>query len=138
MARGAGRLGEGRTMGRTRVLLVEDDMLIAWTISSVLKQLGCTVVDYADNADQAVERAIAVQPDVILMDIGLAGARDGIAAAEEIRAHTGQSVIYLTGHADAATLKPAAETPPLSFVFKPFDEPTLGAALDSARPRATT
>ncbi|MEJ0068373.1 MAG: response regulator [Pseudomonadota bacterium] len=76
-------------MGRPRVLLVEDDILIAWTISSVLKQLGCTVVDYADTADQAVERAIAVRPDVILMDIGLAGGRDGIAAAAEIRASTG-------------------------------------------------
>jgi DNA-binding NarL/FixJ family response regulator len=124
---------ENGLMGRTRVLLVEDDMLSAWTISAVLKQLGCTVVDYADNADQAVERAIAAQPDVILMDIGLAGARDGIAAAEEIRAHTGKSVIYLTGHADAATLKRAAETAPLSFVFKPFDEASLGAAIDVAR-----
>jgi len=119
-------------MERARVLLVEDDILIAWTISSVLKQLGCTVVDYADNADQAVERAIAERPDVILMDIGLAGARDGIAAAEEIRASTGQSVIYLTGHADVATLRRAAQTGPLSFVFKPFDEATLGAALDRA------
>jgi DNA-binding NarL/FixJ family response regulator len=119
-------------MARTRVLLVEDDMLIAWTISALLKQLGCIVVDYADNAEQAVERAIAVRPDVILMDIGLAGSRDGIDAAEEIRAHTGQSVIYLTGHADVATLRRAAETEPLSFVFKPFDEVTLGAALDQA------
>jgi two-component system cell cycle sensor histidine kinase/response regulator CckA len=122
-------------MGRTRVLLVEDDILIAWTISSVLKQLGCTVVDYADNADEAVERALAVRPDVILMDIGLAGARDGIAAAEEIRAYTGQSVIYLTGHTDIATLERAAQTEPLSFVFKPFDESTLGAALDCALAR---
>ena len=122
-------------MARTRVLLVEDDILIAWTISSTLKQLGCTVVDYADNADQAVERAIAVQPDVILMDIGLAGARDGIDAAGEIRTQTGKSVIYLTGHADVATLKRAAETAPLSFVFKPFDEATLGAALNQARAR---
>lgn len=119
-------------MGRARVLLVEDDMLIAWTISALLKQLGCTVVDYADNAEQAVERAIAVKPDVILMDIGLAGSRDGIAAAEEIRAHTGQSVIYLTGHADVATLQRAAETEPLSFIFKPFDEVTLSAALAQA------
>ena len=122
-------------MERTRVLLVEDDILIAWTISSVLKQLGCTVVDYADNADHAVERALAVLPDVIFMDIGLAGARDGIAAAREIRSHTGQSVIYLTGHADAATLQRAAETEPLSVVFKPFDEATLSAALDRARAR---
>jgi CheY-like chemotaxis protein len=119
-------------MGRTRVLLVEDDILIAWTVSSVLKQLGCTVVDYADNADQAVERALAARPDVILMDIGLAGGRDGIAAAEEIRAHIGQSVIYLTGHADVATLQRAARTEPLSFVFKPFDEATLSAALTRA------
>jgi CheY-like chemotaxis protein len=122
-------------MGRARVLLVEDDMVVAWSISSILKRLGCTVVDYADNADQAIERALAARPDVIFMDIGLAGARDGIAAAREIRDHTGQSVIYLTGHADAATLKRAAETEPVSFVFKPFDEATLGAALHSALPR---
>src|SRR5260221_6124621 len=116
-------------MARTRVLLVEDDILIAWTVASILKQLNCTVVDYADTAEQAIERAIAVRPDVILMDIGLAGARDGIAAAAEIRAQTGQSVIYLTGHADVATLQRAAQTSPLSFVFKPFDEVTLRAAL---------
>ena len=122
-------------MARARVLLVEDDILIAWTISSTLKQLGCTVVDYADNADQAVERALAVRPDVILMDIGLAGARDGIAAAQEIRDHIGQSVIYLTGHADVATLQRAAQTEPLSFVFKPFDEASLSAALERALTR---
>jgi len=122
-------------MGRARVLLVEDDMVVAWSISSTLKRLGCTVVDYADNADQAIERALAAQPDVIFMDIGLAGARDGIAAAREIRHQTGKPVIYLTGHADAATLKRAAETDPVTFVFKPFDEATLGAALQSALPR---
>src|SRR5260221_1666161 len=99
-------------MARTRVLLVEDDILIAWTVASILKQLNCTVVDYADTAEQAIERAIAVRPDVILMDIGLAGARDRIAAAAEIRGPTRQSGIFPARPPHPATLQRAAPNLP--------------------------
>lgn len=111
-------------------------MLLAWTVSALVKRRGWVVADYADTAEEAVERAVAMRPDVILMDIGLIGGRDGIDAAEEIRARTGRSVIYVTAHTDVATLERAAQTAPLAFVFKPFDAITLGLALDNAVPRA--
>src|SRR5258708_38244007 len=106
-------------MGRARVLLVEDDMLIAWTISALLKQLGCTVVDYADNAEQAGERAIAVRPDVILLDIGLAGPRDGLEAAEGSRAPPGPSASYPSGPADDGAEPGPPRTPPPPLVLSP-------------------
>src|SRR5690349_11209013 len=76
--------------GVLRVLLVEDEVIVAWDIAETVKRLGYRIVGMADNAEQAVKLAEGLTPDVILMDIRLNGALDGIEAARLIRERTGR------------------------------------------------
>jgi CheY-like chemotaxis protein len=115
-----------------RVMLVEDEVIVAWDIAETVKRLGYLIVGTADNADQAIQLAETVAPDLILMDIRLNGALDGIEAARIIRERTGLGVIYLTAHADLATMERAAATEPLGYVFKPFSQDGLRSALARA------
>ena len=115
--------------GVLRVLLVEDEVIVAWDIAETVKRLGYKIVGMADNAEQAVKLAEGLVPDVILMDIRLNGALDGIEAARLIRERTGRGVVYLTAHADLATMERAAATEPLGYVFKPFSQEVLRSAL---------
>jgi len=115
-----------------RVMLVEDEVIVAWDIAETLKRLGYEIVGMADTADQALRLAESVAPDLILMDIRLNGPQDGIEAARLIRERTGRGVIYLTAHADLATMERAAATEPLGYVFKPFSQDGLRAALQRA------
>jgi hypothetical protein len=94
--------------------------------------LGYAIVGMADTADQALRLAETVAPDLILMDIRLNGAHDGIEAARMIRERTGLGVVYLTAHADLATMERAAATQPLGYVFKPFSQEVLRTALAGA------
>lgn len=112
-----------------RVVLVEDEVIVAWDIAETVKRLGYTIAGMADTAEQAVRLAETLTPDVILMDIRLNGALDGIEAARLIRERTGLGVIYLTAHADLATMERAAATQPLGYVFKPFSQEVLRTAL---------
>ena len=119
-----------------RVMLVEDEVIVAWDIAETLKRLGYAIVGTADTADQAIRLAETTAPDLILMDIRLNGAPDGIEAARVIRERTGRGVIYLTAHADLATMERAASTEPLGYVFKPFSHDGLRTALLRASGRA--
>lgn len=131
-ARVAGEPEEATTVGDLRVLLVEDEVIVAWDIAETVKRLGYRIVGMADNGEQAVRLAEALTPDVILMDIRLNGVLDGIEAARQIRERTGRGVIYLTAHADLATMERAAATEPLGYVFKPFSPEALRTALQRA------
>jgi CheY-like chemotaxis protein len=127
--------GERRANGALRVMLVEDEVIVAWDIAETVKRLGYTIVATADCAEQAIRFAETMAPDLILMDIRLNGAPDGIEAARVIRQRTGLGVIYLTAHADLATMERAAATEPLGYVFKPFSQEVLRAALERAGDR---
>ncbi len=113
-------------------MLVEDEVIVAWDIAETVKRLGYTIVATADCAEQAIRFAETMAPDLILMDIRLKGAPDGIEAARVIRERTGLGVIYLTAHADLATMERAAATEPLGYVFKPFSQEVLRASLQRA------
>ena len=118
-----------------RVMLVEDEVIVAWDIAETVKRLGYTIVGTADTAEQAIRLAETAEPDLILMDIRLNGSPDGIEAARVIRERTGLGVIYLTAHADLATMERAAATAPVGYVFKPFTEEVLRTALARASDR---
>jgi CheY-like chemotaxis protein len=126
------RAAERAAVRALRVMLVEDEVIVAWDIAETVKRLGYTIVATADCAEQAIRFAETMAPDLILMDIRLNGAPDGIEAARVIRERTGLGVIYLTAHADLATMERAAATGPLGYVFKPFSEAVLRAALQRA------
>ena len=90
-------------MSRLRVLIVEDEMIIAWDLRLTLEGLGCEVVSTETTARGAVEAARKKDPELILTDILLKGTETGIDAAREIRQFSEVPIIYLTGNTDLAT-----------------------------------
>jgi PAS domain S-box-containing protein len=115
-----------------RILIVEDQRLIAADIENTLKKLGYSVVASVATGEDAVEKATEVRPDLALMDIRLRGAMDGIQAAEAIRARTDIPIIYLTAYADEETILRARGTAPFGYLVKPFNERELRAAIEIA------
>jgi DNA-binding NtrC family response regulator len=116
---------EKRARAQCRVLLVEDDFLIASLAEDTLTAAGYTLIPTATTAAEAIRVALSERPNIILMDIRLAGARDGIFAATEIYTQTGIRCIYTTAHTDEATKQRAAPTRPLDWIAKPYDQKHL-------------
>jgi signal transduction histidine kinase len=115
-----------------RVLVVEDERIVARDLAETLTTLGYRVVGVTPTGEQAVDAARALQPDAILMDVRLAGAIDGVEAATRIRAEQDVPVIYLTAHADDETLRRAKRTAPHGYLIKPFRTAELRCALEIA------
>jgi two-component system cell cycle sensor histidine kinase/response regulator CckA len=113
-----------------RVLVVEDEGLIAHDIARRLETLGHTVVGTVATADEAV--ALAPQADLVLMDIRIDGKRDGVDAAGEIRARCHVPVVFLTAHADRSTLERAKLAGPSGYVVKPLGPATLQSSIEIA------
>ena len=123
------RDGEQLQARSLRVLVVEDEFFISLDTKALLQSMGHTVVAIAVSADQAVRLAGQEKPDVVLMDIRLAGTRDGIDAAEEIRSRFGISSIFVTANSDPQTRRRAQAVQPLDFLEKPLTEQRLRLCL---------
>jgi len=119
-------------VANVRVLVVEDEALIAEEIQDRLRRLTFDVVGIEDTGDGALQAARLTRPDVVLMDIRLKGPMDGIEAAALIRSEFDIPVVFLTAHADQATLERAKQTAPFGYVLKPFQERDLVVTLDMA------
>lgn len=119
-------------MVETKVLVVEDEVIVARTIANQLTQLGYTVVDLAASGAAAIAKATDQQPDLILMDIFLKGNMDGITAASEIRSQLDVPIVFLTAYADENTLQRAKATLPMGYIVKPFNESELRVAVELA------
>jgi len=115
-----------------RILIVEDEALLARDTAYMLDAMGCRVVGIAATADEAVSQTGCLRPDLILMDIRLKGQRDGIEAAAEIHERFGFPLIFVTAQSDEAILSRAQATHPVGILFKPFAEPELAGILESA------
>lgn len=118
-----------------RVLVVEDEGLIARDIGAILRSNGYEIAGFAESGFEAIQLALTGQPDVVLMDIRIRGDQDGIETAQWIREKTGIPVVYLTSHADDATLKRASATEPLGYIVKPFTPETIKATMGLALQR---
>jgi signal transduction histidine kinase len=101
----------------------------------MLVELGYELAGYAASAREALEKARATQPDLVLMDIHLEGSVDGTCAAADLHDQLGCSILYLTAFSDTATLRKARRARPLGYLLKPFTMPDLMCALDVARQR---
>ncbi len=112
-----------------RVLVVEDESIIAKDIELSLKGLGYRVCGSADTGPDALEKAERTKPDVVLMDIRLRGDMDGIEAARLIHERLHVPVVFLTAYADEPTLRRAEAALPFGYVLKPFEERDLHVAL---------
>lgn len=115
-----------------KILIVEDERIVARDIAKRLTKLGYVVSGSVATGEEAVQKVAELQPDLVLMDIQLRGAMDGVEAAEHIRANSDVSVIFLTAYADENTLQRVKATEPFGYVIKPFDEKDLHTAVEVA------
>ena len=117
-------------MEPTRILIVEDELIVAESIEKSLLKLGYQVCDSVPSGEEAVALAEKSRPDLVLMDITLKGEMDGIEAAEIIWATYRIPIVFLTAHADNATLKRAKMTGPIGYILKPFIDRDLHTAIE--------
>jgi CheY-like chemotaxis protein len=128
--------GQNNTNGgvRMRVLIVEDEAIIALDLKYRLRKLGYEVVACANTGEDAIQYACDIQPDLVLMDIQLKGSIDGIQAACQIRECVDIPVIFTTAQSDLATWEQIARSRPLfsmGFLNKPFSDHTLQEIMGS-------
>jgi CheY-like chemotaxis protein len=126
-------------MGAPRVLIVEDERIVALDLQRRLTRLGYVVLAMASSGEEAIQKAIEMPPDIVLMDIRLQGAMDGVEAAGHIRARLDIPIIYMTAYSDERTLQQAGTGQSRLFIRKPFEEKalrtTLQRALDEHQPK---
>lgn len=114
-----------------KVFIVEDERIIAMATTVNLKRMGCTVVGTAPNGQEALDKIAERRPDVVLMDIMLEGAMDGIETAHQLRqSNPALPIIYCSAYADNSTKNRAQLTQPTAFLCKPLDYKALKNILD--------
>ncbi len=128
---------ERKAMNKRRIMLVEDERVVAADIEECVKGLGYEVVGSAATGTEALRMAAQTVPDLILMDIKLKGVLDGIDVAGALYDQFKIPVVYLTAHADVEILERAKKTAPSGYVLKPFDDRTLRTAIEIAFDRHT-
>lgn len=117
---------------RPSVVIVDDEQIVALDIRRTLERLGYAVPAMAADGEDAVRVAGELRPDLVLMDIRLRGAMDGIEAAGRISGEFGVPVVFLTAFSDAATLERAKACGPFGFLVKPFEERELHSTIEVA------
>jgi DNA-binding NarL/FixJ family response regulator len=122
----------GASRRRGRLLIVEDDHLVALEIESALREAGFEVTGIASSADEAIDLARSAAPDLAVMDIRLAGERDGIDAALELFRELGIRCIFATAHHDARTRLRALPARPFGWLRKPYQSEALIRAVSDA------
>jgi DNA-binding NarL/FixJ family response regulator len=105
---------------KPRILIVEDDYFVGTGLEHALLDAGFEVVGIAVTAEQAVEMGAAEQPELVVMDIRLAGLRDGVDAALELLSNHGIRSLFATAHGDEATRARAEKARPLGWLTKPY------------------
>src|SRR5512136_232256 len=118
--------------GKTKILIVEDEGVIALEPRDRLTDMGYEIVGPVPSGQEAIDHARELLPDVVLMDIVLAGQMDGIEASEIIKNSLDIPVIFLTAHADERTLQRAKATQPFGYILKPFNERELQVSIEMA------
>ncbi len=122
-------------MPKSKILIVEDESIIALDIKTSLLEAGYEVVAIAVSGEDAIKLAAEHEPNLILMDIRLRGAMDGIEAATEIVKASHAPIIFLTAHADKYTLDRAKLTGPFGYLIKPFEDHNLITTVEIALAR---
>ena len=115
-----------------KVLIVEDERIVAEAMSHFLDDAGHKVVGIARDEVSALTQAAAEQPDVVLVDVRLASASDGIETAQKLRSEHPCDVVFVTALGDATTRARAAAVRPIGFVTKPFSAQQLLQAVSAA------
>ena len=121
---------EGRLDKNARILVVEDDFLVAMQMESALTEAGFDVAGVASSGEDAIELALSERPRLAVMDVRLAGDRDGIDTALQLFAEQGIRCIFATAHHDEQSRRRAAPAAPLGWLHKPY---TMNSLVDLVR-----
>lgn len=119
-------------MSAKKLLIVEDERIIAEDIRRIVHNLGYEVLDIVSSGEKALSVVDNTAPDLVLMDIHLDGKMSGIETAEQIYKSHQSPVVYLTAYADEMTLLKAKISEPFGYILKPFDEKELHATIEMA------
>jgi PAS domain S-box-containing protein len=119
-------------MAKARILVVEDERIVAMDLRGRLRKLGYDVVGIASWGEEAIGKAEELRPDLALMDIKIKGELDGIEVAQHLRTFLDIPAIYLTAYADEHTLERAKVTEAFGYILKPFEERDLHTTIDMA------
>jgi len=116
-----------------KILIVEDDFIIAEDIAQILQNAGYTITNILARGEEVIEAVQNQEPDLILLDITLAGKKSGVEVGEEIhKKFKTIPFIYLTSYTDQNTVEKAKHTFPAAYITKPFDERELEIAIELA------
>lgn len=119
-------------MEKNKIMIVEDERIVARDIARQLTDMGYDVVATAYSGEEAMEKVQEVRPDLVLVDIVLSGKMDGIQAAEKIMSSSATPVVYLTSYADEKTFGRAKLTDPSGYILKPVEKRQLQVAIELA------
>jgi PAS domain S-box-containing protein len=120
-------------MNEYRIFIVEDEAIVVADLVETLRSLGYCVAGTARSGESAVVRIPELNPDLVLMDIHLAGKMDGVEAAAEIHRTSDVPVIFITAYADNELLERAKRTEPYGYLIKPYDERELRSVIEMAQ-----
>jgi CheY-like chemotaxis protein len=121
---------------RVKILIVEDEMVVAKSIEMLVKSWDYEVIGVAPSGRKALEIISSqTKPDLVLMDIKLKGPMDGVSTAQRVQALFDIPVVYLTAHSDPETLKRALHSNPYGYIVKPFVASELRQAIEHALDR---
>jgi DNA-binding NarL/FixJ family response regulator len=119
-------------MGQARVMIVEDEVIVAEDLRRNLQACGYDVLGYAVDGEEAVNMALRVMPDLILMDVFLDGNLDGIAAARTISQTIDVSIIFVSGHSTDSLVDEVVRSGADSYIVKPFQLGQVTSAIKLA------
>jgi CheY-like chemotaxis protein len=115
---------------RLRILIVEDDTIIAWTLEAMLLDMGHEVVDIAATGERAITLASQLEPDLVMMDINLGSGMNGIEAAEGIRQRQAARMVFVSAYGDPETREKVQQAVPgAQILTKPVDAKALTRTL---------
>ncbi|MGD1896635.1 MAG: response regulator [Phormidesmis sp.] len=121
-----------KTASTTKIMIVEDESIIALDIKRSLSRLGYAITGVAASGEAALLKIKDNRPHLVLMDIHLKGEMDGIQTSKIIKSDFQLPIVYLTANADSSTFQSAQTTDPHAYLLKPFDEKSLGIAIEVA------
>lgn len=118
-------------MHQPKILVVEDENIIALDIQFILESFGYKVCGIVSSGEESIESAFRTNPDLVLMDIKLRGKMDGVSAARHIQSRFNIPVIYLTAYGDENSLNRVDKTKPFGYIHKPFEEVELRSKIEN-------
>ena len=119
-------------MAKAKILIVEDDWIVAEDIKNSLKNMGYYVTDIKSSGEEAIKAVEENVPDLVLMDIMLKGDMDGIEVAAQVRDRFSLPVVYLTAYTNGDLRERAKVTEPFGYIVKPFEERELNTIVEIA------